>query len=165
MIRKAVSSFLAISCLALSPAAFADEHGGAIPKGLSFYETSEFADVQWANGRQEEPVWGSVVLEGTEGVKFVPDNGVEVKFAYSEITAIKYERVVKKKDNTVASKWYQRPLAFARGVDTYRTVTIERKTGEGRKTSVLRVDEQNATGIIQVLELKTGLKAKKLSSL
>ena len=54
MIRKAVSSFLAISCLALSPAAFADGHGGAIPKGLSFYETSEFSDVQWASAQQEE---------------------------------------------------------------------------------------------------------------
>jgi hypothetical protein len=164
MIRKAVSSFLAISCLALSPAAFSQQHGGAIPKGLSFYETSEFADVQWASAQQGEPVWGSVILEGTEG-KFVPDNGMESKFAYSEITAIKYERVVTKKDKAVANKWYQRPLAFARGVDTYRTVTIERKTSEGRKTSVMRVDELNALGIIQVLELKTGLKAKKLSSL
>ena len=164
MIRKAVSSFLAISCLALIPAAFAEGHGGAIPKGLSFYETSEFSDVQWASAQQEEPAWGSVILEGTEG-KFVPDNGMETKFAYSEITALKYERVVKNKEKAVATKWYQRPLAFARGVDTYRTVTIERKTSEGRKTSVLRVDELNALGIIKVLEFKTGLRVKKLSSL
>ena len=162
---KAASLFLAISVLALGQAAaFAAEHGGAIPPGLSFYESAEFADVQWAAGRAGEPVWGSVILDGVSGLRFVPDNGAEVKFPYSDITAIKYERVVKRKEQASSQKWFQKPLAFARGVDTYRTVTIERQSGEGRQTSILRVDDQNSQGIIRVLEMKTGLRAKKLSS-
>jgi len=159
-----VASSLAVLTLALGAAAYADEHGGAIPQNFSSYESSEFADIQWASERNAEPVWGSVILEGGAGVRFVPDNGAEVKFAYSDITAIKYERIVKRKEPSANQKWFKKPLGFARGVDTYRTITIERGGGEGRIVSTLRVDELSSSGILRVLELKTGLRAKRLSS-
>jgi hypothetical protein len=165
MIQKASFSFLAIGVLALAPAVFGAEHGGAIPPGLSFFEPAEFADVQFAAGREAEPVWGSLVLDGATGLRFLPDNGLEAKVAYSDITAVSYERVVSKKEKMVNPKWYQRPLAFARGVDTYRTVTVEHRSTEGKKTSILRVDALNATGIVRMLEIKTGLRVKKLSKL
>lgn len=159
-----VASLLAVVTLALGTAAYADEHGGAIPKNFSAYESAEFADIQWAAGRNGEPAWGSVVLEGLTGVRFVPDNGVEVKFPYSDITAIKYERIVKQKEKVANEKWFKKPLGFARGVDTYRTITIEHNGGEGRTISTLRVDEFSSSGILLMLEMKTGLRAKKLSS-
>jgi len=124
MTRK-VASLLAVLTLALGTAAYADVHGGAIPNNFSFYESAEFVDIQWAAGRNAEPAWGSVVLEGASGVRFVPDNGAEVKFLYSDITAIKYERVVKQKEKVSNEKWFKKPLGFARGVDTYRSITIE----------------------------------------
>jgi hypothetical protein len=163
MTRK-VASLLAVLTLALGAAAHADEHGGAIPNNFSFYESSEFADIQWATGRNAEPAWGSVVLEGASGVRFVPDNGAVVKFPYSDITAIKYERIVKQKEKVANQKWFKKPLGFTRGVDTYRAITIEHNSGEGRTISTLRVDELSSTGILRILELKTGLRAKKLSS-
>jgi hypothetical protein len=97
-------------------------------------------------------------------VRFVPDNGAEVNFLYSDITAIKYERVVKQKEKVSNEKWFKKPLGFARGVDTYRSITIEHNSNEGRKISTLRVDELSSAGILRILELKTGLRAKKLSS-
>ena len=164
MIRKA-ASLLAIVTLALGSAAFAEVHGGAIPKNLSFYDSAEFVDVQWATGRDAAPVWGSLVLEGADGIRFVPDNGVEVKFPYTDIQAIKYERTVKAKEKRADQKWFQRPLAFARGVETYRTITLEHGSGESRAFSKMRIDELNATGIIRLLEIKTGLRVKKMSNL
>jgi hypothetical protein len=165
MTQRASLSFLAISLLSFAPAAFGAEHGGAIPPGLSYFESPEFSDVQMAASREAEPVWGSLILDGTTGMRFLPDNGLETKVAYSQITAFRYERVVSKKEKLVNPKWYQRPLAFARGVDTYRTVTVEHQSAEGKKTSILRVDALNATGIVRMLEIKTGLRVKKLSNL
>ena len=165
MTHKAATLF-ALATLALAPALSAEAlRGGAVPTNLSFYESNEFADVQWAAAREAEPVWGSLVLEGADGLRFVPDNGIEVKMAYSDIKAIRYERVVQKKEKAVDQKWYQRPFAFAKGVDTYRTITIQHRSGEGSTSSIMRVDGLNAAGIVRVLEIKTGLRAKKLSSL
>jgi hypothetical protein len=164
MILK-TTSLLAFAALALGPAAFADEHGGAIPHNFSFYESAEFPDIQWATGREAQPAWGSLVLEGADGVRFVPDNGLEVKFAYSDIKAIKYERVVKPKEKNGNQKWFQRSMAFAKGVDTYRMITIVHQGGESRASSTVRVDEESAAGIIRLLEIKTGLRAKRLSAI
>lgn len=161
---RTLASLLAAT-LALGLAAIAAEHGGAIPNNFSYYESPEFPDVQWATGRDGSPAWGAVVLDGTTGVRFVPDNGVEVKIPYGEIRAIKYERVVKEKEKSGNTKWFQKPFGFARSVDTYRTVTLEHQNGNGRTISKLRVDELNAVGILRVLEIKTGLRAKKLSTL
>ena len=167
MTRKAAAtaSFLTILALALGSAAVGAEQGGAIPQGLSFYESTEFSDVQWATGREaSNPVWGSLVLEGASNVRFVPDSGSDVLVPYSSISSIKYERVVVQKEQPKNAKWYKRTLAFAKGVDTIRTITIEHKGEEGRKLSVLRVDDQSYVGILRMLEIKTGLRAKKLSS-
>ena len=159
------ASLLTIAILSLGSAALAEVHGGAIPRNLSFYDSAEFPDVQWATGREATPAWGSLVLEGADGIRFVPDNGIEVKFPYSDIQAIKYERTVKAKEKASDQKWFHRPLAFARGVETYRTITIEHNSAQGRAVSKMRIDELNATGIIRLLEIKTGLRVKKLSNL
>lgn len=164
MTRK-FASLLALVPLALGQAAFAEEHGGAIPTNFSFYESNEFSDVQWATGREAEPVWGSVILEGAGGVRFVPDNGAEIKLAYADIKAIKYERIVKEKEKVANQKWFKKPFGFARGVETYRLITIDHRTAQGNTVSKLRVDELSAVGIVRVLEGKTGLRTKKLSSL
>ena len=162
---RRTASLLALVVLALSaPVAFADEHGGAIPHNFSFYEAAEFPDIQWSAARDAQPAWGSLVLEGADGVRFVPDNGLEVKFPYSDVTAIKYERVVKSREKGANQKWFERPFSFAKGVDTYRTITIEHRGGGTRVASTMRVDETSAAGIIRLLEIKTGLRAKKLSS-
>lgn len=164
MTHKA-ASFLTILSLALSSAAFGNEHGGAIPQGLSFYESTEFSDVQWSAGREgANPAWGSLVLEGDANVRFVPDSGSDVLVPYTSITSIKYERLVLKKEEAKDAKWFKRTLAFAKGVDTIRTITIEHKTSEGKKISVMRVDDQSYVGILRMLEIKTGLRAKKLSA-
>lgn len=160
-----LASLLATAALACVPAVFAAEHGGAIPNNFSFYDSSEFADVQWAEGRDGSPAWGSVVLEGGTGVRFVPDNGAEVKIPYGQIKAIKYELVVKEKEKSANQKWFKKPLAFAKIVETYRTVTLEHSSGDGRSISKMRVDEETAKGMIRVLETRTGLRAKRLSAL
>lgn len=165
MKRSAAASFLTILGLALAPAAFGETRGGAVPTGLSHFEATEFADVQWAKGRDAaDPTWGSLVLEGDGGVHFTTDAGAEIVVPYSAIKSIKYERVVVQKEQPKNAKWYQRTLAFAKGVNTYRTVTIEHKSGQAREFSVMRVDDQSAFSIVRVLEIKTGLRAKKLSS-
>lgn len=167
MTRKAVT-FLSILTLALGAASagFGADRGGAIPNGFSFYEANEFPDVQWAAAGAEtaEGAWGSLVMEGTAGVRFVPDSGSPVTVPYTAISGIKYERVVVKKETPKNAKWHRRALAFAKGVDTYRTVTIEHNANGTRQSSVMRVDEASYASILRLLEIKTGLRAKKLSA-
>ena len=159
------ASLFAIATLIAGSVAFAETHGGAIPHNFSFYEAAEFNDIQWVASRDASPVWGSVVMEGTSGLRFLPDNGVEVKVAYVDIKSIKYDRIVKEKEKAANQKWFQRTFAFAKGVETYRTVTIQHRAGDGLTTSSMRVDTQNATGILRMLEIKTGLHTKRLSRL
>lgn len=159
------ASLLAITTLFAGSIAFAETHGGAIPNNFSFYEAAEFTDIQWVASRDASPVWGSVVLDGVNGLRFLPDNGVEVKVPYADIKSIKYDRIVKEKEKTGNQKWFQRPFAFAKGVETYRMVTIQHRSGDAWTTSAMRVDTLNATGILRMLEIKTGLRTKRLSGL
>jgi hypothetical protein len=166
MIRTTAAFFALMSLSVAGPAALAETHGGAIPNNFSFYETAEFPDVQWASGRQGEPVWGMAVLAGGEGVRFVPDNGQEIHISYADIKSIRYERIVRAKEKKANEKWFQRPFAFAKGVDTIRTITLQHKAADGSMTqSVLKLDEVGASGFLRGLEIKTGLRTKRLSSL
>ncbi len=160
-----LASLFAIATFCAGSLAFAEVHGGAIPNNFSFYEAAEFTDIQWMAGRDAAPVWGSIVLEGTNGLRFLPDNGVEVKVSYTDIKSIKYDRVVKEKEKTGNQKWFQRPFGFAKGVETYRVVTIQHRSGDVLSTSSMRVDTLNSTGILRMLEIKTGLRTKRLSGL
>lgn len=168
IINRKTAGLLAVFALTVSTAApvLAEEaavaHGGAIPSRLSFFEPLEFMDVHYEGNSHVPASWGKLVVDGTAGVKFVPDNGQVTTVPFSDIKAVVYNRVVKPRQKNTKAKWYQKPLEKVRTVDVQRTITLETASG---KPSVFRVDEESYPGILRMLEITTGLQAKRLSKL
>jgi hypothetical protein len=140
--------------------------GGAIPQGLSYYQATEFNDVQWLikdESGKEQPVWGTLVFEGEGGIKFTPEEeapkfATERKIAYDWITGIKFEKQVTKKPKAASPKWYNKPFAFARGTNTAYLITLQ--VSDAKAT--LQVDADNYAGLVRMLEIKTGQRARRV---
>lgn len=160
--NRRTAGLLAAFALTVSTAAAETVHGGAIPSRLSFFEPLEFMDVHYEGNSQAPASWGKLVVDGTAGVKFVPDNGQVTTVPFSDIKAVVYNRVVKPRQKNANAKWYQKPLDKVRTVDVQRTITLETVNG---KPAVFRVDEESYPGILRMLEITTGLQAKRLSKL
>ncbi len=164
MTRK-TASLLAVFALTVATAApmlAESNHGGAIPSRLSFFEPLEFLDVHYEGNSQTAASWGKLVVDGTSGVKFVPDNGQVTTVPFADIKAVVYNRMVKPRQKNAKAKWYQKPLEKVRTVDVVRTITLETAGG---KPAVFRVDEESYPGILRMLEITTGLQAKRPSRL
>ncbi|MCC6537225.1 MAG: hypothetical protein IT162_06725 [Bryobacterales bacterium] len=163
--NRKTAGLLAVFALTVSTAApvlAEDAHGGAIPSRLSFFEPLEFLDVHYEGNSQVAASWGKLVVDGTAGVKFVPDNGQVTVVPFADIKAVVYNRVVKPRKKNANAKWYQKPLDKVRTVDVLRTITLETASG---KPAVFRVDEESYPGILRMLETTTGLQAKRMSKL